>query len=94
VRNREQQLHDDVARSQARWGRKRSFQAGLIVAAASAAACAHAVSTRSFWLLVATTVVAGFYSANASLYRFAGPELAEWYIGLMTYTPSVELNAL
>jgi MFS family permease len=65
-----------VARSQARWGRKRSFQAGLLVAATSAALCAYAVSTRSFWLLVATTVVAGFYSANASLYRFAGPELA------------------
>jgi MFS family permease len=65
-----------VARSQARWGRKRSFQAGLLVAAMSAALCAYAVSTRSFWLLVATTVVAGFYSANASLYRFAGPELA------------------
>lgn len=29
----------------------------------------------NFWLLVAATVVAGFYSANASLYRFAGPEL-------------------
>ena len=64
-----------VARSQARWGRKRSFQAGLVVAALSAAMCAYAVSSRSFWLLVVTTVVAGFYSANASLYRFAGPEL-------------------
>jgi hypothetical protein len=30
---------------------------------------------RSFWLLVAATVVAGFYSANGALYRFAGPEL-------------------
>jgi MFS family permease len=65
-----------VARLQARWGRKRSFQAGLVVAATSAALCAYAVGTRSFWLLVGTTVVAGFYSANASLYRFAGPELA------------------
>jgi MFS family permease len=65
-----------VARSQARWGRKRSFQAGLLVAAASAAVCALAVSSRSFWLLVAATVVAGFYNANAALYRFAGPELA------------------
>jgi len=65
-----------VARLQSRWGRKRTFQLGLLVAAASAGTCALAVTLGSFWLLVATTVVAGFYSANASLYRFAGPELA------------------
>ena len=64
-----------VARLQARVGRKRSFQWGLVVAALSALVCAWAVSQRNFGLLVATTVVAGFYSANASLYRFAGPEL-------------------
>ncbi len=64
-----------VARVQAHWGRKRSFQLGLMVAALSAALCAYAVSTQQFWLLVAATVFAGFYSANASLYRFAGPEL-------------------
>jgi MFS family permease len=64
-----------VARTQRRLGRKRSFQIGLLVAMASAALCAYAVSQRSFWLLVAATVVAGFYSANAALYRFAGPEL-------------------
>jgi MFS family permease len=65
-----------VARTQAHFGRKRSFQFGLIVAMGSAALCAYAISTRNFWLLVTATVVAGFYSANASLYRFAGPELA------------------
>jgi MFS family permease len=64
-----------VARSQARLGRKRSFQIGLVVAALAAALCAVAVNTRSFWLLVFATLVAGYYSANASLYRFAGPEL-------------------
>jgi MFS family permease len=64
-----------VARLQARLGRKRSFQIGLVVAASSAALCALAVTIHSFWLLVAATVIAGFYSANASLYRFAGPEL-------------------
>ena len=64
-----------VARVQAHLGRKRSFQIGLVVAALSAAMCAYAVSTQQFWLLVASTVVAGYYSANASLYRFAGPEL-------------------
>jgi MFS family permease len=65
-----------VARVQAHAGRKRSFQLGLVVAAGSAALCALAVSTRQFWLLVAATVIAGFYNANAQLYRFAGPELA------------------
>lgn len=65
-----------VARTQAHFGRKRSFQFGLLVAMASAALCAYAISTLNFWLLVTATVIAGFYSANASLYRFAGPELA------------------
>ena len=64
-----------VARLQARVGRKRSFQVGLVVAALSAALCALAVSVGSFWLLVASTLFAGFYSANGALYRFAGPEL-------------------
>ena len=64
-----------VARTQARWGRRRSFQLGLVVAALSAALCAYAAVTKNFWLLVAATLLAGFYSANAALYRFAGPEL-------------------
>ena len=64
-----------VSRLQARVGRKRSFQIGLMVAACTAALCAYAISIGSFWLLVAGTVVAGFYSANGALYRFAGPEL-------------------
>jgi MFS family permease len=64
-----------VARTQQRWGRRRSFQVGLVVAAASAGLCAYAAATKNFWLLVAATVIAGYYNANASLYRFAGPEL-------------------
>jgi MFS family permease len=64
-----------VARTQRRWGRKRSFQLGLLVAAASAGLCAFAAATKNFPLLVAATVIAGYYNANASLYRFAGPEL-------------------
>ena len=64
-----------VARTQAQWGRQRSFQLGLVIAALSAALCAYAAMTKNFWLLVLATVVAGFYNANAALYRFAGPEL-------------------
>ena len=64
-----------VARIQRHYGRKRSFQIGLIVAAFSAALCALAISHKAFWLLVVATVIAGFYSANGALYRFAGPEL-------------------
>lgn len=64
-----------VARLQRQWGRKRSFQVGLLVAILSAGLGAYAVSQRHFALLVATTLVAGFYNANAGLYRFAGPEL-------------------
>ena len=64
-----------VGRHQRVWGRKRAFQAGLVVAMLSSALCAHAASTHNFWLLVAATVVAGYYNANAALYRFAATEL-------------------
>jgi MFS family permease len=66
-----------VARIQARWGRKRSFQIGLVVAAVAAAACAWAVQQQHFGMLMAATLLAGFYQANAALYRFAGMELVE-----------------
>ncbi len=66
-----------VAFSQARFGRKRSFQLGLIVAFFSALLCAFAAYQRSFWLLCVATVVAGYYSANANLYRFAAAELTD-----------------
>ncbi|HEX2545776.1 MAG TPA: MFS transporter [Ramlibacter sp.] len=65
-----------VARSQARLGRRTAFQVGLLVALASCLVCAFAASTRNFWLLCAGTVLAGYYSANAGLYRFASAELA------------------
>ncbi|MES3002835.1 MAG: MFS transporter [Pseudomonadota bacterium] len=66
-----------VARTQQRFGRKASFQAGLAVAFFSALLCAYAATTRNFWLLCFGTVVAGYYNANAGLYRFAAAELAE-----------------
>ncbi len=65
-----------VARTQARFGRKTSFQLGLLVAVASALVCCYAAYDKNFWLLVAATVVAGYYNANAQLYRFAAAELA------------------
>jgi MFS family permease len=66
-----------VARTQSRYGRKTSFQLGLVVAVLSALLCAYAAYTRNFWLLCTATVVAGYYNANAGLYRFAAAELAE-----------------
>ena len=65
-----------VARTQKRFGRKTSFQLGLLVAVLSALLCCYAAYSRNFWLLVAATVVAGYYNANAQLYRFAAAELA------------------
>ncbi len=65
-----------VAWSQSQWGRKRSFQIGLAIAIASALVATYATTHANFWLLVAATVVAGYYSANAQLYRFAAAELA------------------
>jgi MFS family permease len=64
-----------VARTQARYGRQSSFQIGLLVALFSALLCAWAAWTGNFWLLVVATVVAGYYSANGQLYRFAAAEL-------------------
>ncbi len=65
-----------VARTQSRFGRQASFQIGLAVALLSALLCAYAAFNRDFWLLVVATVVAGYYSANGQLYRFAAAELA------------------
>jgi MFS family permease len=65
-----------VTRTQSRYGRKVSFQLGLAVAVLSALLCCYAAYSKNFWLLVAATVVAGYYNANAQLYRFAAAELA------------------
>ena len=64
-----------VAKSQQRFGRQGSFQLGLLVALLSAGLGAWAVLLQSFWLLVVATFVAGYYSANGQLYRFAAAEL-------------------
>ena len=65
-----------VARTQTAFGRKGSFLIGLAVAFASALLCFWAAWASNFWLLVAATVVAGYYSANGQLYRFAAAELS------------------
>lgn len=65
-----------VAKTQHRFGRKTSFQMGLVVAVLSAMLCAYAAWSKDFWLLCAATLVAGYYNANANLYRFAAAELA------------------
>ena len=64
-----------VAKTQHRFGRKWSFQMGLLVALASSLLCAYAAVSRNFWLLCTATLVAGYYNANANLYRFAAAEL-------------------
>ena len=66
-----------VAKSQNHFGRKISFQLGLLVAALSALLCAYAAISKNFWLLVLGTFIAGYYSANGQLYRFAAAELTE-----------------
>jgi MFS family permease len=66
-----------VARTQSRFGRKVSFQIGLLVGLLSALLCAYAVYDHNFALLVCATLVAGYYSANGQLYRFAAAELSE-----------------
>ena len=65
-----------VAKSQSRWGRRVSFQLGLLVALGSALLAAYAAWSHQFWLLVCATLIAGYYSANGQLYRFAAAELS------------------
>lgn len=65
-----------VARSQALWGRKVSFQIGLLVALGSVLLAALAAQWQNFWLLLLATVIAGYYYANGQLYRFAAAELS------------------
>ena len=64
-----------VSKVQALYGRKRSFQLGLVVAVLSSLICALADWSHNFELLIFGTFVAGFYSANGQLYRFAAVEL-------------------
>ncbi len=66
-----------VARIQKQLGRQRSFQIALIVAFFASLLCAYATLEKHFWLLNLGTVIAGFYNANAQLYRFAAAELAD-----------------
>ena len=66
-----------VAKVQRRLGRKRSFQIALLVAFFSSLVCAFATLEKQFWRLNLGTVIAGFYNANAQLYRFAAAELAD-----------------
>jgi MFS family permease len=66
-----------VAKHQRRWGRQRAFQLGLCVAMATTALCAWAAWRGHFWVLVAGATLAGYYNANAGLYRFAAAELVE-----------------
>jgi len=64
-----------VARHQRAWGRRRCFQTGLAVAIVSAALCALAAALHNFALLLLATALAGYYNANAQLYRFAATEV-------------------
>ena len=64
-----------VARHQRAWGRRRAFQVGLVVAMLTTALCAWAALNGKFWLLVLGTTLAGYYNANAGLYRFAATEI-------------------
>jgi MFS family permease len=66
-----------VAKTQNQFGRKISFQLGLLVAMMSALLCAYAALNHHFWLLVSGTFIAGYYSANGQLYRFAAAELTD-----------------
>ena len=66
-----------VGRHQRAWGRRRAFQLGLVVAMATTALCAWAAWQGHFWILVLGATLAGYYNANAGLYRFAAAELVE-----------------
>lgn len=64
-----------VGRHQLRFGRRRAFQIGLGVAVFSCALALWSVLHQQFWGVVLATLCAGYYTANAALYRFAATEL-------------------
>ena len=64
-----------VGRHQLRFGRRRAFEIGLGVAMASCALALWSVLHQQFWGVVLATLCAGYYTANAALYRFAATEL-------------------
>lgn len=64
-----------VGRHQLRFGRKRGFQIGLVVAMLSCALALWSVMAHQFWGIVGATLIAGYYNANAALYRFAATEI-------------------
>jgi len=65
-----------VAKIHKSMGRRKSFQIGLGVAVISSLICAYATYSKSFELLCFGTLVAGYYSANGQLYRFAAAEVS------------------
>lgn len=65
-----------VARIHKNMGRRKSFQIGLAIAVISSLICAYAAYSKNFWLLCFGTLVAGYYSANGQLYRFAAAEVS------------------
>lgn len=64
-----------VGRHQLRFGRRRAFQLGLLVAVVSCAMALWSVLHHHFWGVVLATLVAGYYNAGAALYRFAATEI-------------------
>lgn len=64
-----------VGRHQLRFGRRRAFQIGLGVALFSCVMAFVSVLYQQFWGVVLATLIAGYYTANAALYRFAATEL-------------------
>lgn len=65
-----------VAKIHKNMGRRKSFQIGLCIAVISSLICAYAAYTKNFSLLCFGTLVAGYYSANGQLYRFAAAEVS------------------
>lgn len=64
-----------VGRHQLRFGRRRAFQIGLVVAMLCCAVALWSVLHAQFWGVVLATLVAGYYTSNAALYRFAATEI-------------------
>ncbi|HEY8880968.1 MAG TPA: MFS transporter [Roseateles sp.] len=64
-----------VGRHQLRFGRRRAFQIGLVVAMLCCAVALWSVLHAQFWGVVLATLAAGYYTSNAALYRFAATEI-------------------
>ncbi len=63
-----------IANAMRKFGRRRAFMQGSVLAMIGAIICAGGVMAHSFWVLCLGTLAIGYYNATGALYRFAAAD--------------------